>query len=215
MIFDVNFRLGWRCFWQRLIGVLLIVVCLSGLGSGWSQSAIAGIYDDEFDGNIFILYASNAGLVPPKVNLATAIQKQIPTVIMYYTDDSQECKQNALVLTQLQAEYKRQLNFMPMMVDAIDLRRTYDSTDARQYYNGQYVPQFVLVDGTGQAVLNQIGKMSFEELDEPVRTLLGLEPRTEPLVLDKPLFSPSPSADQTFFGEAVRSLQDVQEDMPQ
>lgn len=215
MIFGINFRLGWRYFWQRFICLLLVVGCLVGLGSGWSQNAIAGIYDDEYDGNIFILYASNAGLVPPKVNLATAIQKEVPTLIMYYSDDSQECKQNALVLTQLQAEYKRQINLMPMMVDAIDPRRSYEATDARHYYNGQYVPQFVLVDGTGAVVLNQNGKMAFEELDEPARELLGLAPRTEPLVLDKPLFSPSPSADQTFFGETLRVFQDPDQNTPE
>ncbi|WP_299484712.1 thylakoid membrane photosystem I accumulation factor [Acaryochloris sp. IP29b_bin.137] len=209
MIFGVGTRPSWRRIGQRCISVLILVFLLCGFGMIPSQDAIAGIYDDEFDGNIFILYASNAALVPPKVSLAAAIQKEIPTLIMFYTDDSQECKQNALVLTQLQAEYKRQLNLMPIMVDAIKAQSTDDPTDARYYYNGQFVPQFVLVDATGQVVLNQNGKMSFEQLDEPVRTLLGLAPRTEPLVLDRPLFSPSPSADQTFFGEAVRSFQDA------
>lgn len=210
MIFGVSVWLD-RChFWQRLISLVVMIACLLCLGMSQSQAAIAGINDDEYDGNIFILYASNAALVPPKVNLAAAIKKEIPTLIMFYSDDSQECKQNALVLTQLQAEYKRQLNFMPMMVDAIDPQRSYDPTDARYYYNGQFVPQFVLVDATGQPVLNQKGKMSFEELDGPLRELLGLEPRTEPLVLDRPLFSPSPSADQTFFGEALRVFQEAE-----
>lgn len=209
MIFGMERRLDWRRFGQRFLCMLVLVGYLLGFGTGLSQAAIAGINDDEFDGNIFILYASNAALVPPKVNLATAMKKEMPTLIMFYSDDSQECKQNALVLTQLQSEYRRQLNFMPMMVDAINTRRSYDPTDARYYYNGQFVPQFVLVDATGQAILNHNGKMSFEELDEPVRDLLGLEPRTEPLVLDRPLFSPSPSADQTFFGEALRGLQEA------
>ncbi|NJK29290.1 MAG: hypothetical protein HC940_03600, partial [Acaryochloris sp. SU_5_25] len=177
-------------------------------------SAIAGIKDDQYDGNIFILYASNAGLIPPKVNLVTAIQKHIPTLLMFYADDSQECKQNAIVLTQLQAQYKKEINFMPMMVDAIDRQRSYETTDARHYYNGQYVPHFVLVDTTGQVVLDHVGKMSFSELDEPIRPLLGLEPRTEPVVLDKPLFSPSPSADQTFFGEALRIFQEQKQETP-
>lgn len=209
MIFGVGIRPSWRRIGQRFISVLILVFFLFGFGVGLSQDAIAGINDDEYDGNIFILYASNAALVPPKVNLAAAIKKEIPTLIMFYSDDSQECKQNAIVLTQLQAEYMRQLNLMPMRVDAIDTQRRYDSTDARYYYNGQFVPQFVLVDATGQVVLNQNGKMSFEALDQPVRNLLGLEPRTEPLILDRPLFSPSPSADQTFFGEALRGLQEA------
>jgi|GEM_PF-3170944 len=211
MIFGVNIRLNRHRTWQRLICLVVMIGCLLSLGIGQSEAAIAGINDDEFDGNIFILYASNAALVPPKVNLVTAMQKEIPTLIMFYTDDSQECKQNALVLTQLQAEYKRQLNFMPMMVDAIDTQRDYDATDARYYYNGQFVPQFVLVDATGKAVLDHDGMMSFAELDEPVRDLLGLDPRTEPLILDRPLFSPSPSADQTFFGDAVRVFQESEQ----
>ncbi|WP_299410280.1 thylakoid membrane photosystem I accumulation factor [Acaryochloris sp. IP29b_bin.148] len=210
MFFGIGIRPNWRRIGQRCICLLILVLCLLGLGT--SQGAIAGINDDEYDGNIFILYASNAALIPPKVNLAAAMRKEMPTLIMFYADDSQECKQNALVLTQLQAEYKRQLNLMPLMVDAIDTGRSYDPTDARYYYNGQFVPQFVLVDAVGQAVLDQNGKMSFEALDGPVRDLLGLEPRTEPLVLDRPLFSPSPSADQTFFGEALRGLQDAEQE---
>lgn len=210
MMFGAKVQLDKHRFLQRFICLVMMIGCLLGLGIGPSQVAIAGIYDDQYDGNIFILYASNAGLVPPKISLATAIEKQTPTLLMYYSDDSQECKQNALVLTQLQAEYKRQINFMPIMVDAINTQVSYPPNDARHYYNGQYVPQFVLVDTTGKAVLNQDGKMTFEELDEPVRGLLGLEPRTEPLVLDRPLFSPSPSADQTFFGEALRVFQEAE-----
>lgn len=209
MIFGDGIRPSWRRIGQQCVCVLVLVFCLIGFGMGLSQDAIAGIYDDEYDGNIFILYASNAGLIPPKVNLAAAMKKEMPTLIMFYSDDSQECKQNALVLTQLQAEYRRDLNFMPMMVDAINSRRNYEPTEAQYYYNGQFVPQFVLIDASGQTTLNQNGKMSFEELDEPIRDLLGLDPRTEPLVLDRPLFSPSPSADQTFFGEALRGLQDA------
>lgn len=209
MIFGVDLRLNQRFLWRKFVSWIIICCCLLGLELGQSQLAIAGINDDQYDGNIFILYASNAALVPPKINLATAIQKQIPTLIMYYSDDSQECKQNALVLTQLQAEYKKQINFMPMMVDAIRTNGRYETNDARHYYNGQFVPQFVLVDANGEAVLNQNGKMGFEELDEPVREVLGLGPRTEPVVLDRPLFSPSPSADQTFFGEALRVFQEA------
>jgi hypothetical protein len=214
MMFSLSGRLNWRRICQRFVCVLLVISCLCSYGVWQSQAAIAGIKDDQYDGNIFILYASNAALIPPKVNLATAIQKHIPTLVMFYTDDSQECKQNALVLTQLQAQYKKAVNFMPMMVDAIDMQRSYETTDARHYYNGQYVPQFVLVDTTGQVVLDHVGKMSFPELDEPIRPLLGLEPRTEPLVLDKPLFSPSPSADQTFFGEALRTFQEQKQEIP-
>lgn len=209
MIFSEGIRPSWRRIAQQCVCGLILVFCLAGFGMSLSQDAIAGINDDEFDGNIFILYASNAALVPPKVNLAAAMKKEMPTLIMFYSDDSQECKQNALVLTQLQAEYRRDLNFMPMMVDAINGRRDYEPNEAQYYYNGQFVPQFVLVDATGQTILNQNGKMTFEELDAPIRDLLGLDPRTEPLVLDRPLFSPSPSADQTFFGEALRGLQDA------
>lgn len=209
MIFGDGIRPSWRRIGQQCVCILILVFCLAGFGMSLYQDAIAGINDDEFDGNIFILYASNAALVPPKVNLAAAMKKEMPTLIMFYSDDSQECKQNALVLTQLQAEYRRDLNFMPMMVDAINARRDYEPTEAQYYYNGQFVPQFVLVDATGQTILNQNGKMTFEELDDPIRNLLGLDPRTEPLVLDRPLFSPSPSADQTFFGEALRGLQDA------
>ncbi|NJK41897.1 MAG: hypothetical protein HC934_12270 [Acaryochloridaceae cyanobacterium SU_2_1] len=205
----IGFKLGCRVkqYWQRCCCLMVIIALLWGVGIGNTSTAFAGINDDQYDGNIFMLYASNAGLIPAKVNLAAAIQKQRPTLVMFYVDDSRECKENALVLTQLQGEYKQSLNLLPIMADAINPERQYQPNDAQYYYNGEYVPQFVLLDGTGQVVLNQIGQLPFEALDTPVRELLELPPRTEALRLERPAFSPSPSADRTFVGDAIRSLE--------
>lgn len=206
MAIGINIRHRLQQYWQRCCCLVVIVSFLWGVGIGSPSVALAGINDDNYDGNIFMLYASNAGLVPAKVDLANSIRKQRPTLVMFYIDDSQDCKQNALVLTQLQGEYKQKLTLLPVMADTISAAE-YAGNDARSYYNGEFVPQFVLLDGAGQVVLDQIGQAPFEALDSPIRELLALPPRTEPLRLERPAFSPSPSADQTFVGDAVRSLE--------
>jgi hypothetical protein len=50
--------------WRYLISTcLLIITCLFLLGT---PPVLAGINDDRFDGNIYVLYAGNGSLVPPK-----------------------------------------------------------------------------------------------------------------------------------------------------
>lgn len=89
--------------WQRLCSWFLLLLCLFFLGM---PSALAGIKDDRFEGNVFVLYGGNASLVPAKINLEGALQQnERATVLVLYLDDSSDCKQYAPVVSRLQAYY--------------------------------------------------------------------------------------------------------------
>ncbi|MDB9457882.1 thioredoxin family protein, partial [Dolichospermum circinale CS-545/17] len=54
--------------WRRLVSKCLLLLPLLFIIS--IQPAIAGIKDDRYDGNIFVIYAGNGSLVPAKETLA-------------------------------------------------------------------------------------------------------------------------------------------------
>lgn len=196
-----------RGFLASLLGFLLLsllVVQAAGIQPAW-----AGLTDDRFDGNIFPLYAGNGSLVPPRENLAANLKSSRPTVLMFYVDDSFDCKQNAIVMSQLQAFYTRYLGLLPVTVDSVLPDRDYTPQEEGYYYNGVQVPQWVILKGDGTVALDKVGPANYEELDDVLREIYNLPPRSPDFDLGNPdNFSPSPSADATFWTAPVRQLDD-------
>ncbi|MGA1601980.1 MAG: thylakoid membrane photosystem I accumulation factor [Prochlorothrix sp.] len=171
------------------------------------EPAWAGLTDDRFDGNIFPLYAGNGSLVPPRENLAANLKSHRPTVLMFYVDDSFDCKENAIVLSQLQAFYTRYLGLLPVTVDGLFPDREYTPQEEGYYYNGVQIPQWVILTGDGEVAFDQVGQASYEALDDVLREIYDLPPRSPGFDLGNPAnFSPSPSADSTFWTAPVRQL---------
>lgn len=203
-----------QLLWQRCLsqahrlgqGVLILCVLLVFLGHWGTFPALAGINDDRYDGSIFTLYASNGALVPPKVNLAASLKKHRPALLMFYVDDSRECKQNALIVTQLQAFYRNTVSMIPINVDTIRPDKTYAPREEGYYYNGSYVPQMVLFSPDGDVVFNGIGEIPYEPIDDQLREIFDLPPRPESFSIERPPYSPSPSADTTFWTAPMRML---------
>lgn len=162
----------WRS--QFLAALLALVLWLS-----WGQPLTwAGLNDDHYDGNIFALYAGNGSLVPPRVTLKQSLQYGKPAVVVIYVDDSQDCKQFASVISQLQAPYGRVANFIPIMADAIPVKANYDPSEPGYYFRNA-VPQTLIFDGAGQLVFNQTGTIAYETIDDALRQVFDLLPRTE------------------------------------
>ena len=199
------FRRYLRSCWL-IRGTLILCSFLILLGCWGGSPALAGIDDDRYDGSIFPLYASNGSLVPPKVSLATALKKHRPALLMFYVDDSRECKQNALIITQLKAFYREAINMIPVSVDTIHPGQTYTPTQEPYYYNGSFVPQMVLFNPEGDIVLNTIGEIPYEPIDDRLRDIFELPPRPDPFTIERPPYSPSPTADTTFWTAPVRML---------
>jgi thiol-disulfide isomerase/thioredoxin len=170
-----------RSIWQTAIA-LSVALVLSFLLV--NSPAWAVLTDDHFDGNIFALYAGNGSLVPPRVSLVETLREHRPALLVFYADDSSDCKKYASVVSQLDSFYGREANFIPVIVDAIPLKSSYEPTEAGYYYKG-YLPQTVLLDQSGKVVLNAEGVIPFEQVDDAFRQVFNLLPRTESVELKR------------------------------
>ncbi len=167
--------------WRRFISsCLLILGCLFL----FDMPAVAGINDDRFDGNIFVLYAGNGSLVPPKVTLAASLEQKKPVLLVFYVDDSSDCKQYAPVVSQMQAFYGRAANFVLVNVDAIMPKSNYKPSEPGYYYKG-VVPQVLVFNQSGEVVLNEKGLVPFEQVDDTFRNVFNLLPRSESVELKR------------------------------
>ena len=165
-------RLVSKCL---LLGCLLFVISM--------QPTLAGFKDDRYDDNIFVIYAGNGSLVPAKETLAQTLAEHKPAILTFYTDDSSDCKKYAPVVSEMQAFYGRATEIIPISVDTI-ADKTYQPTEPGYYYGGS-VPQVVVFNQSGQVILNKKGQVPFEEIDDKLREIFDLLPRTESVELKR------------------------------
>jgi hypothetical protein len=168
--------------WQRLISsCLLMLACLFLLGM---PPALAGINDDRFDGNIFVLYGGNTSLVTAKVSLAGSLKAHKPTLLVFYVDDSSDCKQYVQVVNKLQVFYGRAADFIGINVDTLMSKSSYTRAEPGYYYEG-VVPHLIVFNQSGEDVLNKKGQVPFEEVDDTLREVFNLLPRSESVELKR------------------------------
>lgn len=179
-------RRSWR---QQVFAVVLgLVIAIAGLCSVGVSPAWAGIDDDRFDGNIFALYAGNGAIVPPRTTLADSIQRHKPALLVFFVDDSKDCKQFSPVVSQLQGFYGKVVDFIPINVDALPVKPNYSPTEPGYYYAG-VVPQTVVINQDGKVALNAKGKVAFEVVDDAFREVFDLLPRSESVPLRRRMFN--------------------------
>lgn len=162
-------------------GQALGLVCAAlvlWLGLGGQPEAFAGLTDDNYDGNIFALYAGNGSLVPPRVSLEQSLKYGKPAIVVIYVDDSSDCKKFASVISQLQAPYGRAANFIPVMADSIPVKASYEP-DEPGYYFHDAVPQTLIFNAQGELMFDEIGTVSYEAIDDVMREVFDLLPRSE------------------------------------
>jgi hypothetical protein len=173
---------SWRQFFSKC---LLLLVCFCFL---IIPPANASANDDHYDGNVFVVYAGNGSLVPSKATLATALSQHKPVFMMFYVDDSSDCKKYAIVGSEVQAFYGRVSEIIPIDVDMIPVKAKYEPTEPGYYYSGG-VPQVVVFNQEGKVVLNKKGQVPFEEIDDKFREVFDLLPRTESVELKRRSFN--------------------------
>lgn len=165
----------WRRGLQRGLGLLLAV----GLGlMALASPAWAGLNDDRYDGNIFALYAGNGSLVPPRFTLPQALQQDRPALMVIYVDDNSDCKQFVSAISQLQGPYGWAMNILPIMADSIPVQDSYAPNEPGYYFDNA-VPKTVIFDAEGQVVYNHTGSASYQDLDDVLREVFDLLPRSE------------------------------------
>jgi thioredoxin-related protein len=175
---------SWRLLFTRF---LLLLGCLFFLSI---PSALAGINDDNFEGNVFVLYGGNASLVPARTTLEKSLaQNDKATLLVFYLDDCSDCKQYASTVSRLQAYYGRATNIIPVNADAIPSKKSsYVPTEAGYYYEG-VVPQVVVFNQTGKVVFNKKGQVPYEQIDDSLREVFNLLPRSESVELKRRAFN--------------------------
>jgi hypothetical protein len=169
---------------KSLITAILVLTCSLLL----TTPALANIDDDKYDGNVFVLYAGNGSLVPARISLAESLKTKKPSYIVFYIDDSSDCKAYSGVMSQMQAYYGKVASFIPVTPDSLELGRKYLNTEEGYYYKG-VVPQTVIIDGEGKVRLDESGQVPFEKIDDTFREVFNLLPRTESVALRRRSFN--------------------------
>jgi hypothetical protein len=167
---------------QLFRGLCLTLIGILTVLSLWGSPAWAGLDDDDYDGNIFALYAGNGSIVPPRFGLAQSLKQKKPTLLFFYVDDSRDSKRFSSVVSQLQAPYGRATNFVVVAADSIVPKDSYNKDEAGYYFSGS-VPQTVVFDAEGKVVINEVGQIAYEKVDDKLRELFNLLPRTESVEL--------------------------------
>ncbi|MBE9166265.1 thylakoid membrane photosystem I accumulation factor [Pleurocapsales cyanobacterium LEGE 06147] len=179
--------LTWRKFLLNLC-LLTLLASLTSLFVLSTSPAWAGLNDDKYEGNIFLIFAGNGGIVPPRLSLVQSFQRQLPTLLVFYLDDSSDCKQFSFVITRLQDTYGRAVSFIPISVDSLPVKSTYTPEEPGYYYEG-VVPQTVLFDRKGKVVFNGRGQVKLEEIDDALREVFDLLPRSQSVELKRRSFN--------------------------
>ena len=177
-------RLSLRQFVVKISCLLILV----GSFICWTPAASANINDDRYDGNIYILYGGNGSLVPPRMDLPTSLKREKPAILVFYVDDSSDCKQFSIVVTRLQEFYGRATSIIPVSVDSFIDKDSYTPEEPAHYYSG-VVPETVVLDQTGTVVYDGKGQVPYEEIDDALREVFDLLPRSESEVLKRRPFN--------------------------
>jgi hypothetical protein len=68
------------------------------------------------------------------------------------------------------------------MADAIAVKANYDPSEPGYYFRNA-VPQTLIFDGAGKLAFNQTGTITYETIDDALRQVFDLLPRTESVEL--------------------------------
>jgi hypothetical protein len=143
-------------------------------GTVFAQPVQAKLTDDSYDGNIFSLYGGNGSIVPPRISLAQSLDKKKASMLVFYVDDSADCKRFSPILNLAQGFYGKTISLIAVSVDSLDLsKKSYQPNEEAYYYKGT-VPQTVLISGDGKIGYDREGLFGYEELDSAIRDLLDL-----------------------------------------
>lgn len=167
------------------IGFLIVFTSIFWFNT---SPAMASIDNDKYEGNIFILYAGNGSLVPSRIDLKESLKRGTPAILVYYIDDSSDCKQYSFVVSRLQEFYGRAATIIPVNVDSLALNAEYAPNEPGYYYEGK-VPQTVILNQEGEVVLNKSGQQKYEVMDDVLREVFSLVPRSESVQLKRRSFN--------------------------
>ncbi len=179
---------NWIPLRQSITKIATLCLLITSFSLCWISPALASINDDRYEGNIFVLFAGNGSLVPPRMDLPTSLKREKPAILVFYVDDSSDCKQFSGLVTRLQEFYGRAASIIPVTVDSFIDRQQYTPKDPAFYYSG-VVPETVILNQQGKVVYDGEGQVPYEEIDDALRQVFDLLPRSESEVLKRRSFN--------------------------
>ena len=179
---------NWIPLRQSIAKIATLCLLITSFSLCWICPALASIDDDRYEGNIFVLFAGNGSLVPPRMDLPTSLKREKPAILVFYVDDSSDCKQFSGLVTRLQEFYGRAASIIPVTVDSFIDQQQYTPKDPAYYYNG-VVPETVILNQQGKVVYDGEGQVPYEEIDDALRQVFDLLPRSESEVLKRRSFN--------------------------
>lgn len=148
----------------------------------------AEIDTDRYDGNIFVVYAGNGSLVPPKLTLKQSFDRKLPVILVYYLDDNSDSKEFAFIVSRFQEFYGKVASIIPVPVDTIPMKKKYQPDEVGYYYRGA-IPQTVVLDENRKKVFDETGIVQFEAVDDVLREVFNLLPRSQSVELKRKTFN--------------------------
>lgn len=168
--------------------VLIVILCTLSFWFSYSGISHADIDNDRYDGNIFVVYAGNGSLVPSKLTLKQSLERKLPVILVYYLDDNSDSKQYAFIVSRFQEFYGRVASIIPVSVDTIVQKESFQRDEVGYYYK-QGIPQTVVLDQEGNVVFDEVGQSRFEDVDDVLRKIFDLVPRSESVELKRKTFN--------------------------
>jgi hypothetical protein len=149
--------------------------------------ANATLKDDRYDGNIFALYGGNGSIVPARVTIAQSWKLNRPAILVFYIDDSADCKLYSPIFNDVQAFYGKTASIIPVAVDSLDLAMANPTVEDPEFYYRGYVPQTVILGTNGEVVFDQEGQSTFAQIDQVLQQKLGVKPAVSPRLKQRDL----------------------------
>ncbi|MEM9155820.1 MAG: thylakoid membrane photosystem I accumulation factor [Cyanobacteria bacterium P01_F01_bin.33] len=159
---------------QSFLRTLVWVLCLGAIALSLASPSWAALNDDRYDGNIFALYGSNGGIVPSRTTLAESLERHTPTLLVYYIEDSRDCKTYSAAIANLQVRYGLGVSFIALNADSFDPDAVTDPDNPGRYYRG-LLPQTLLFDADGNITYESVGDRPITEVENAIRSIFGLE----------------------------------------
>jgi len=154
----------------------------------FSPSQRHDIDNDRYDGNIFVVYAGNGSLVPSRLTLKQSFDRELPVILVYYLDDNSDSKEFAFIVSRFQEFYGRAASIIPVNVDTIPIKESYQPDEVGYYYQ-EAIPQTVVLNQQREVIFNEKGIVEFEAVDDVLRELFDLLPRSKSVELKKRTFN--------------------------
>ena len=129
---------------------------------------------DNYEGNIFPIYAGNGSLVPPQSTLSDSLNNQRTSVIVFYLDDSATSKAFAPIVSGLKLLWGTSIDLIPITTDELQGKTNKDPTKEGYYWHGQ-IPQIVVINGEGEVTLDQEGQVPIESINKAISLATGLD----------------------------------------